>query len=168
MNLKKWSSIAAVAGLLLGTAAPAGYAESGGQSGFQALIAAEPAQADGGTGSAAEGQEQTLRIVHTPASATHEAGQDLTVSALITGAQTTVTASVYYRVDGQDLEEMSMVGGSGDEYSAALKGSRLTGSSLTYYIEARDEEGTSARSDDFTVELVRAGSPASKQSRWIC
>lgn len=70
-----------------------------------------------------------------------------------------MTASVYYRVDGQDLEEVSMAGGGGEEYAAALKGSRLSGSSLTYYIEARDEEGTSARSDDFTVELVRGGQP---------
>ncbi|MBS5911805.1 MAG: S-layer homology domain-containing protein [Paenibacillus macerans] len=153
--LKKWGSIAAVAGLLLGTAAPAGYAEAGGQNGFQAVAAA----ADESTGNAAEGQEQTLQIVHTPASATHEAGQDLTIAALITGAQTTVTASVYYRVDGQGLEEVSMAGGSGDEYSADLNGGGLSGSSLTYYIEARDEEGTSARSDDFTVELVRGGQP---------
>ncbi|MDU5949783.1 MAG: lamin tail domain-containing protein, partial [Paenibacillus macerans] len=114
---------------------------------------------DESTGNAAEGQEQTLQIVHTPASATHEAGQDLTIAALITGAQTTVTASVYYRVDGQGLEEVSMAGGSGDEYSADLNGGGLSGSSLTYYIEARDEEGTSARSDDFTVELVRGGQP---------
>lgn len=152
--LKKWSSIAVAAGLLVGLAAPAGYADSRHVYVLQAANAAETGLTESGMAV----KTQSLQVVHTPSSATHMEGQPLTLSAQI-GGQSTVTASVYYRVDEQTVKEMTLTGGGGNEYAATIEGSELIGNTLYYYFEAREGEGAPVRSADYTVQLIGQARP---------
>ncbi|MEN1986248.1 S-layer homology domain-containing protein [Paenibacillus hubeiensis] len=153
MNLKKWGAITAITGMLFGLAAPAGYADPSLPYVLQETGAAEADRTAEST--AAQG----LQIVHTPAVATHASGQPLTLSAQISGGQTTVTASVYYRVDDQTPKEVVLTNMGGQEYAATIEGNQIVGGSLNYYFEAREGEGVPVRSSEYAVQITGQSQP---------
>ncbi|MFD1177418.1 S-layer homology domain-containing protein [Paenibacillus puldeungensis] len=136
-KLKQWVSVVMMGCLVLGLVIPAGYA-------------------------AEMGQAASLQISHN-APASIPAQSDYTVKADITGGGSTVTAAVYYKVNGSSEERVPLVL-TGTNAQGMIAADKLSGAELEYYIAATDEEAsTSAKTDTYKVNILPqapAGPPA--------
>ncbi|MDT8974902.1 S-layer homology domain-containing protein [Paenibacillus sp. chi10] len=96
----------------------------------------------------------TLNFDHVPASKTL-VNQDVPIDASITGNQTSVTASVYYKTDVQTAyTPLVMASADGVKHTATIPGQAVVdGNLLQYYIEAADGNQPPERSGTYAVEI---------------
>ncbi|MFC0214007.1 S-layer homology domain-containing protein [Paenibacillus chartarius] len=91
-------------------------------------------------------------IAHTPVTEA-SAGTDLTISASITDAEDSVSASVYYKKTSQSsFTALPMSSVTGSTYSALIAKEVLTEPELQYYIQAKDAAHT-VTTDTYTVAV---------------
>lgn len=127
-KLKQWVSVVMMGCLVLGLVIPAGYA-------------------------AEMGQAASLQISHN-APASIPAQSDYAVKADITGGGSTVTAAVYYKVNGSSEERVPLAL-TGTSAQGMIAADKLSGAELEYYIAATDEAAsTSEKTDTYKVNIL--------------
>ncbi len=81
-------------------------------------------------------------LVHVPQTVA-KSGENFTLRADVSDNTTIASVTLYFRLDGQsEWASIEMVSSDGMKYVATIQGTALTGSGLSYYLEAKDSRNT--------------------------
>ncbi len=115
-------------------------------------------------GGSSGGDTKPPVINHTPVT-TGTSGTPITISAIITDDKSGVkSASLFYKkgegasANSEPFKEKNMTAVGGDQYTATIPGEEVTTAGLEYYIEAKDNQGNTAKTTIYTINVPNGGS----------
>ncbi|GIP23393.1 S-layer homology domain-containing protein [Paenibacillus sp. J22TS3] len=176
LNLRQWLSAVMISSMVLGSAFPAaGAADEANSNVPSVTVPGAPVDESAGPGTGgdvpAKGNSEqaaeplaALKIEHTPA-VTVEQHADYLISAVITGGTEQINAAVYFSVDGKPEESIALTRTGSGIYTASISQDKLNGTTLTYHIEASDEQAKPDLSPTYTVAIHGAPKLLAEQAK---